>query len=187
MKILVIEDEIDAADSLRSSLEAECFAVDIAPDGEKGSFLGRTGDYDMIILDYILPKKDGKKVCEEIRLDNKKTPIIALSVKSEVETKVDLLNLGADDYMTKPFSFNELLSRIYTILRRPPKIASDIIEIGELRVNLKNHEVTCNCKEAYLTRKEFMLLENLIRNMGKVVSQSGFSRNAYGACLGYEY
>lgn len=171
MHILVVEDEREISDFLRVSLEAECFAVDTASDGETGSTLGRTNDYDLIILDNILPKKEGREACKEIRAAGKTVPIIMLSVKSETVTKVDLLNAGADDYMTKPFSLEELLARMRALLRRPKEIEEEILSIGDLIVDIKRHTVRRGNKEIYLTRKEFVLLSYLLQNAGSAMSR----------------
>lgn len=171
MRILVVEDEKEIADFLGVSLEAEAFAVDIAEDGEKGSYLGRTNDYDLIILDNILPKKIGLQVCDEIRKSNKSVPILILSVKSEITTKVELLNAGADDYLIKPFSLEELLARVRALLRRPKQVESETFEIDDLTLDSKKHTVKRGKKDIYLTRKEFMLLEYLLKNEEVVVSR----------------
>lgn len=171
MRILLVEDSKEIINFLKPSLEAEHFAVDVAEDGEKGSFLGRTNDYDLIILDIILPKKSGLEVCREIREKGKTAPIIVLSVKSETVTKVELLNAGADDYLIKPFSLEELLARIRALLRRPKQIKGDILEIDDLILDTKRCSVKRGKKEIHLTRKEFMLLEYLLRNMGIVLSR----------------
>jgi len=171
MRILIIEDEKEIAEFLKKSLEAENYVVDIAYDGEKGSFLARTNDYDIILLDNIMPKKTGKQVCEEIRRDGKNVPILMISVKSEVTTKVDLLNAGADDYLTKPFSLDELLARIRALLRRPKKIETEILKIDDLVLDTSKHKVMRGDKEIYLTKKEFMLLKYLMKNVGIVLSR----------------
>ncbi|MFA5062234.1 MAG: response regulator transcription factor [Patescibacteria group bacterium] len=171
MKILIIEDEKDLADSLKDSLESECFAVDVAADGQKGMMLGCTNDYDLIILDNMLPKRSGAEVCKHIRIAKKQVPIIMLSVVSETNKKVELLNLGADDYLTKPFSFKELLARIKALLRRPKVIEDQIVRIRDLTLDFAASKVLVGKKEVYLTRKEFMLLEYLMKNKGVVVSR----------------
>ena len=111
MRILLIEDEKELRESLKKSLEAECFNIDTASDGERGSYLARTNDYDLILLDNMLPKKTGLEVCAEVRSRGKNMPIIMLTVQDEIPTKISLLNAGADDYVTKPFSFEELSAR----------------------------------------------------------------------------
>lgn len=172
MKILLVEDEKEIINFLKSSLEAECYTVDIAEDGEKGSYLARTNDYDLVVLDIVLPKKNGKEICQEIRKDGKEMPIIMLSIKSEISTKVELLNIGADDYITKPFSFKELLARVKALIRRPHKIEVEIIKIDDLILNTESQTTKRGSEEIYLTRKEFILLEYLMRNNGNVMSRS---------------
>ena len=171
MRILIIEDEKEIADFLKANLEKESFVVDNAIDGEKGSFMARTNDYDLIILDYVLPEKDGLQVCKEIRAKGKAMPILVLSVKTETITKVDILNAGADDYLTKPYSFEELMARIKSLLRRPKKIASEVITIDDLVLDTNKYLAKRGKKEIYLTRKEFMLLEYLMRNQGIVLTR----------------
>lgn len=171
MRILIIEDEKEIINFLKLALKAECFAVDTAEDGERGSFLARTNDYDLIILDNVLPKKIGIEVCKEIRARGKTMPIIVLSVKSEATTKVDLLNAGADDYLIKPFSLDELLARIRALLRRPKNIESEILKLDDLTLDTKKHLVKRGQKEIYLTRKEFTLLEYFMKNLGIVLSR----------------
>jgi len=171
MRVLIIEDEKEISSILKIGLEAECFVVDMAKNGEQGFYLATTNDYDLIILDNMLPKKDGKSVCEDIRKDGRTMPIIMLSVKSEAMTKVDLLNAGADDYLTKPFSLQELLARVRALLRRPQKIESEIMTLDDLFVDTKRHIIKRGEVEMYLTRKEFILLEYLMRNRGVVLSR----------------
>ncbi len=171
MRILFVEDEKDIRDFVKQSLESECFVVDCAADGEKGLWLAKTNDYDVIILDNVLPKKTGAEVCAEIRIAGKETPIIMLSVQSETDRKVSVLNDGADDYITKPFSLDELLARIRALLRRPRKIADTILMIDDLHLDSKRHVVKRDEEEVYLTRKEFMLLEYLMQNVGTVLSR----------------
>lgn len=171
MRILIIEDEKDIINFLKPSLEAECFVVDVAEDGEKGLFLAFTNDYDLIILDNTLPKKSGVEVCRDLRLHKKTLPIIVLSVLSEVNKKVELLNAGADDYLTKPFSLQELLARIRTVLRRPKRIENEVLCVGGLKLDQQRNLVKRDGVEINLTRKQFMLLEYLMRNAGIVVTR----------------
>jgi DNA-binding response OmpR family regulator len=153
------------------SLEASCFAVDTAEDGEEGSYMARTNDYDLIILDNVLPKKLGKRVCQEIREAGKTTPIILLSMKSEVLEKVAVLDAGADDYITKPFSFEELLARIRALTRRPKNLTEKILKIKNIELNTDRHMVLIDGVETELTKKEFTLLEYLLQNKEKVVTR----------------
>lgn len=168
---MVIDDDPKISDFLKNNLETELFAVDVATDGEKGAYLGRCNDYDLIVLDNVLPKKNGLEVCKEIREKKKGVKIIMLSALSDVTTKVDLLDNGADDYLTKPFSFRELLSRVKALLRRPQVSTNEVIKIGDLVIDANNHEVTRGKKNIGLTRKEFMLLEYLAKNAGRTLTQ----------------
>lgn len=171
MRLLVVDDDIDIRGFLKKHLEKECFAVDVASDGEEASYLARTNEYDLVILDLNLPKKDGLQVCSEVRAGGKSMPILILSVKSEIPEKVALLRAGADDYVTKPFSFEEIVARIHAILRRPKESAAELIRIGDLEIDSSNHVVKRQDKEIYLTRKEFLLLEYLAKNRGKLLSR----------------
>jgi len=172
MKILIIEDDISIRNVLRLGLEELSYAVDEAEDGERGSYFARVNQYDLIILDNVLPKKMGKQVCKEIRESGVHSPILLLSAKSDVNTKIELLNVGADDYLTKPFSFAELTARIRTLLRRPQKIEDVILKGSGIQLNSDTHEVNRSNKKIYLTRKEFSLLELLMKNSGRVVSRT---------------
>lgn len=171
MKILIVEDDISIGNTLRMGLESKSFAVDLVEDGESGSFLARTNDYDVIILDNVLPKKMGGHICKEIRESGKTTPILMLSAKSEVLTKIEILNLGADDYMTKPFSFEELTARLNALTRRPKNILSQIIKVGNLELDRTNQTLSVNKKEVYLTRKQYTFLEYLMINKGNILSR----------------
>ena len=172
MRILVVDDEQEVCTLLRLALTQHSFSVDLAEDGEKASYLGRTNDYDAIILDNILPKKMGLQVCREIRAAGKTVPILVVSGMLESATKVALLDAGADDYMPKPFAIDELLARIRALLRRPKQIAEDILTFTDLILNTKAHTVYRAKKEVHLTPKEFMLLEYLLRNKGAVLPRS---------------
>jgi DNA-binding response OmpR family regulator len=171
MRILLIDDEKAVRDMLCQHLRAESFAVDVAEDGTEGSYLARTNTYDLVILDNMLPEKSGRTVCQEIRKTGLHVPILMLSVLGETRQKVDLINAGADDYMVKPFSFDELMARIRALLRRPAKLEGDVITVSELTLDTKNQNVKLAGESIYLTRKEFMLLEYLMRNLGTVLSR----------------
>jgi len=171
MKALEVDDEKSIRDMLAYSLRAECFEVDVAADGTEGSFLARINEYDLIILDNMMPEKTGSTVCHEIRQSGRKTPIIILSVLSDSWHKVELLNAGADDYLVKPFSFEELLARIRALLRRSPDMEGDILYFETLILNTKEQTVYRSERKIHLTRKEFMLLEYLVRNPKTVISR----------------
>lgn len=170
MNLLIVEDDKDMLDVLSESFKESGFVVDTAEDGEKGLYRASVNDYDIIVLDINLPKKDGKQVCSEIRSQGKNTPIIMLSVKYDVDTKVDLLNCGADDYLSKPFSYAELSARVKALLRRPRDIIKgDILCIDDLTLDTKKRTVVRGTKKIHLTPKEFFLLEYLMRNRGTVL------------------
>jgi DNA-binding response OmpR family regulator len=181
MRILIIEDDPDIREALIHSLEAESFIVDGAADGEAGSYQARVNEYDLIILDLILPKKDGSQVCREIRESGVTCPILLLSVSSEIHEKINLLNYGADDYVTKPFSLHELIARIRALLRRPHKMESHILELADIKIDSSRQRVTRGSKEIYLTRKEFSLLEYLVRHRGHVISRGMIMEHVWNA------
>lgn len=171
MKLLIVEDNKDILHFLKISLKTEGFVVDAEEDGEKGLFLACTNHYDLIILDLNLPGKNGDQICQEYRKAGKTVPILMLTVLSETESKVKLLDLGADDYITKPFSFNELLARIRALLRRPQKMEEEVLSVGDLTLYKNRQKVTYEKQEIQLTSKEFQILECLMRRQGEVVSK----------------
>lgn len=178
MKILIIEDEVAIANFLKSSLEKQLYIVDVASDGEKGCFLGRTGSYDLIIIDYLLPKQDGLQIVKEIRLE-KKTPIIMLTVKSELDIKKQAFNLQIDDFLTKPFLLEELFLRIKALLRRPIIISNELIRTDNLNIDLNRKVVRRSGKIVNLTKKEYLILEYLSRNKGEIKSREQIMENAW--------
>ncbi len=171
MKILLVEDNHDIRETLRTNLECELFTVDCVNNGEEGSYLARTNYYDLIVMDYMLPRRNGLQVCKEIRHANKNAPIIMISVCDNVPEKVALLEAGADDYLQKPFSFSELLARIRAVTRRPQMVIGTTLSIDDMTLDTQRQYVTRKGKIIYLTRKEFMLLECFARNRGRVVSR----------------
>ncbi|OQA04912.1 MAG: Transcriptional regulatory protein CusR [bacterium ADurb.Bin400] len=172
MRLLIVDDDKAISNFLRKALKAEYYQVDVASDGEHGAFLACTNDYDLIILDNHMPKKDGKTVCTEIRAEGRTAPILMLSIDATTNTKADLLDLGADDYLAKPFSLTELLARVRALLRRPKQIQDDILTVNGLVLDSRRKLVTCGGEAVYLTVKEFALLDYLIRNRGTVLSRS---------------
>jgi DNA-binding response OmpR family regulator len=180
MRILVVDDDKSIREFLKKSLETDCFAVDTAGDGAEGSYLGRVNNYDLILLDNTMPRKMGIEVCKEIRAVGRKSPIIVLSVESEVDDKVNLLNAGADDYLTKPFSYKELASRMRALLRRPNQIASEHLEIGDLVLDTASQRARRGSKDIYLTRKEYALIEHLMRHSGTIVSRGSLLEHVWG-------
>src|SRR5215471_13235108 len=172
MRILIVEDRREISAFLLKALTQNFFSVDLAEDGERGSYLARTTEYDLVILDNILSKKTGLQVCREIRASGKTVPILVMSVKPEPSTKVELLDAGADDYISKPFSLDELLAMIRALLRRPRQLSGEILIFNDLTLDTKAHIVRRANKEIHLTPKEFMLLDYLLRNKGAVLSRS---------------
>lgn len=171
MRILIIEDNKEIVDYLISALRKEAFAVDSALDGNQGLYLAQTNSYDLIILDNVLPGKMGKEICTTLRQEGSQVPILLLSIRAEIDEKVKLLESGADDYLTKPFQYPELLSRIRVLLRRPPIIQTTCFTIQNLSININTQEVIRGDKAIHLTPKEFSLLELLLKNKGAVVSR----------------
>lgn len=171
MRVLIVDDEESLREGLAENLRMQCFVVDTAKDGTEGSYLARTNTYDVVILDNMLPEKSGLTVCQEIRRTGHTMPILMLSVLSDTWRKVELLNQGVDDYLVKPFSFEELLARIRALLRRPHELESDILTIDDLMLDTKRQTVRRGEKGIYLTRKEFTLLEYLMRNQSIVLSR----------------
>lgn len=172
MRILIVEDDADFRETLKNVLKAEGFVVDTASDGESGSYIARTHSYSLIILDYILPYKNGEQVCKEIRAAGSSVPVIISSVRTEVDDKISLLNSGADDYICKPYALGELVARIRALIKRPYKIVDSILRLDDLTIDTSSQEVTRSGERIYLTRKEYMLLECMTRNCGKVVTRA---------------
>lgn len=171
MRILIVEDEPEVRNLLKESLKTEGFAIDTAEDGERGLYLILSNEYDIVILDNRLPKKSGLEVLKEVRADNQHMPILILSAITDTGQKSEFLNNGADDYLTKPYSFEELLARIRALMRRPKQVESDVLIVGNLLLDIKRHTVKRAKKEISLTLKEFSLLEYLMRNVGIVLTR----------------
>jgi two component transcriptional regulator, winged helix family len=170
-KILLVEDEGKIANAVARGLKYEDFDVTIASDGEEALVLGKDEYFDCIILDRMLPLKEGVEVCKELRESNIKTPIIMLTAKSGVNDKVEGLDAGADDYLAKPFSLDELLARIRALLRRPNNIVSDELKVGDLILNTTTFEARRDDKLINLSKKEYDLLEYLMRNANRIISK----------------
>ena len=172
MRLLLVEDEERLSNNIKKGLVEQGFAVDQAFDGEEGQFLAESEEYDAMILDIMLPKKDGVSVCKELRSKDIKTPVLMLTAKSLIEDKVTGLDSGADDYLTKPFSFDELKSRIYALIRRSNNQVKTEIVIADLKVDPKKHEVTRGGKVIKLTPKEFAVLEFLLTHKDEIVTRT---------------
>src|ERR1043166_2793995 len=157
MRILIVEDEKKVAQFLQQGLEEEHYAVDVAPDGERGELLASSENYDLIILDILLPKKNGVIVLKELRSKRVTTPVLMLTAKSSTEAKVEGLDSGADDYLTKPFAFAELLARVRSLLRRGNVEKSIILKVADLQLDTVTHTAKRGEKFIELTAKEYAL------------------------------
>lgn len=171
MRVLVVEDERRIANNIKVGLEQENYAVDVAYDGVSGYDLAAIEDYDLIILDLMLPGKSGLEICRDLRAGKIQTPILLLTARSQIRDKVTGLDSGADDYLTKPFAFEELLARIRALTRRPKQANKPVLSAGNLTLDPVKLVVKRGQKPLPLSRKEFSLLEYLIRNKGKVLSK----------------
>lgn len=172
MRILVVEDEHKIANSIKKGLEQESCAVDLAFDGGHGFDLAAAEDYDVIILDLMLPKIDGVKLCKKLRKEeNVHTPILILTARDQIGDKVQGLNAGADDYLVKPFAFAELLARIKALTRRPKKTLRSILKVKDLSLNTLTYEVKRADKQIKLSKTEYALLEYLIRHTGRILTK----------------
>jgi DNA-binding response OmpR family regulator len=171
MRILVVEDEHKIANSIKRGFEQESWATDVAYDGEEGFDMASSEDYDVIVLDLMLPKMDGMEICRKLRAEENHTPILILTARGELADKVSGLNTGADDYLVKPFAFEELLARVRALSRRPKEGIGAVLKVGNLELDVNSFEVKKGEKVIEVSRKEFALLEYLMRNAGKVVSK----------------
>ncbi len=179
MRILIVEDEKKVAGFIKKGLEEESYAVDIAYDGEEASSMLDLYPYDLIILDLMLPKKDGYQVLKEYRSKGGTAPILILTAKDSVEDVVKGLDLGADDYLRKPFSFLELLARVRALLRRGRGETANVLKVGDLEVYPSERKVIRGGKEIELTTKEFALLEYMVRNKGKVLTRTMIAEHVW--------
>lgn len=171
MRILVVEDEHRIANSIKKGLEQERYAVDVAYNGTDGFDLASTEDYDVIILDLMLPGMDGLDVCRELRSKEIHTPILILTAKGQIQDKVEGLDCGADDYLTKPFSFEELLARMRALIRRPKNSLQAVLAVDDLQLNTQNFEAKRGKQKIQLSSKEFSLLEYLMRHAHHTITK----------------
>lgn len=171
MKILVIEDEHKIASSIKKGFEQESWVIDVAFNGEDGYDLAVSESYDCIVLDLMLPLKDGISVAKDLRSEGIHTPILMLTAKGELYDKIKGFDSGADDYLVKPFAFEELVARVRALTRRPEQITNSKLQITNLAIDTKNQEVRQNNKIIQLSKKEYQLLEYLVKNKGRTVSK----------------
>jgi DNA-binding response OmpR family regulator len=179
MRILVIEDERRLCSIIKRGLIEEGYAVDTSYDGEEGEYLAETTPYDLIILDIMLPKKDGIEVCQNLRLKRVNTPILMLTAKDTVEDRVRGLDAGSDDYLIKPFAFNELLARIRALLRREGSSKSSELHIGNLIMDTLSREVWRGQRKIELTSKEYIILEYFMRHPNMVITRTMLEEHAW--------
>jgi heavy metal response regulator len=172
MRILVVEDEKKVASFLKKGLEEEHYAVDTAFDGEEGLALAHINEYDLIILDIMLPKQDGMEVLRRIRANGSTVPIMMLTAKDSTDEIISGLDSGSDDYLTKPFSFAELLARVRALLRRRVKGKTDLLKVSDLSLSLSTHQVKRGEKRIELTPKEYALLEYFMRNPNRILTRT---------------
>ncbi len=171
MRILVVEDEHRIANSIKKGLEQERYAVDVAYTGTNGFDLASTEDYDVIILDLMLPGMGGLDVCKELRSKGIHTPILILTAKGQIQDKVEGLDCGADDYLAKPFSFEELLARVRALTRRPKNSLQTILIVDDLQLDTQNFEAKRGKQKIQLSGKEFSFLEYLMRHAGRILTK----------------
>ena len=171
MRILLVEDDTAIARLLKEGLEDEAYAVDVAYDGDEGYRTATADEYDVIILDVMLPEMNGYKACRALRKDGNQTPILILTARGAEQDIVEGLDMGADDYLAKPFSFDVLLARLRALLRRPNEKLEEVLRVGDLTLDPSLKKVTRSSREISLTAKEYSVLEYLMRNAGKVLSK----------------
>lgn len=179
MRILIIEDEKKVASFIKKGLEEEYFVADVAADGKEGLKLATTEEYDIMIMDIMLPYMDGITLIKEIRKREISTPVLMLTVNDSVKDKVEGLDAGADDYLTKPFAFEELIARLRALLRRNENSKTSKLTIADLELDLQSHRVFRNNQEIILTPKEYSILEYLMRNSKKVISRTKLIEHVY--------
>jgi two-component system, OmpR family, copper resistance phosphate regulon response regulator CusR len=179
VRILLVEDDVRVAGFVGKGLREQAYAVDVARDGEQGLYLASVNEYDLIVLDVLLPIKDGHIVCRELRSDGVRVPILMLTARGSVDDRVAGLDCGADDYLTKPFDFKELLARLRALLRRAAVFRPPELEVGDLCLNTGSHAVTRAGRPISLTAKEYALLEFLILNQGRVVGREQIAQHVW--------
>lgn len=181
MNILIIEDEYSLADAVAETLTSENFNVVIKTNGEEGEDEALTDNYDLILLDVMLPNRNGFDILKYLRKENIKTPIIMLTAKSEIDDKLNGLENGADDYITKPFSMRELMARVKAVLKRTNNIEdTSNLEFGDLILDLKNAKLKCKDNELQLSGKELELLEQLLLNKNQILSRESLAEKIWG-------
>src|SRR6202171_6043099 len=171
VRILLVEDQSRVAGFIARGLREQAYAVDVAVDGERALYYAAVNEYDLVILDVMLPVKDGHSVCRELRASGFRIPILMLTARDAVDDRVAGLDCGADDYLTKPFDFKELLARLRALSRRTPEIRPEVIQVADLALNTANHVVSRAGKPVSVTAKEYALLEFLMLNQDRIVNR----------------
>jgi heavy metal response regulator len=179
MRVLVVEDERRIAAFIKRGLEEEQYAVDVAYDGEEALDWADAVDYDLIVLDVLLPKKDGIQVCRELRDQGNGVPILMLTARDAIEDRVEGLDSGADDYMVKPFAFQELLARLRALLRRSGEVKTTRLQVGDLALDTLTHRATRGGQVIELTAREYALLEFLMRHPGQILSRTQIAEHVW--------
>jgi DNA-binding response OmpR family regulator len=179
LRILLVEDEPSAAKILATGLREHGYAVDVSPDGADAAYKASINEYDLLLLDLMLPHRDGLDVCRELRAKGAEVPILMLTARDTVEDRIAGLDSGADDYLTKPFDYRELLARLRALLRRGPTKHVDAIQVADLRIELSVRRVTRAGQPLQLTAKEYSLLEYLARRAGELVTRSEISEHVW--------
>ena len=187
MKILIVEDEFSLADAIAETLKKENYNVDIISNGEDGEIQALTEAYDLILLDVMLPKKDGFSILKSVRKENKETPIIMLTAKSEIYDKLEGLENGADDYITKPFHMREILVRVKNILKRKNNFDENVLEYEDIKLDLKSGKLRSESSEVTINGKEFELLETLLLNKKQIVDREHLATKIWGYTSEAEY
>jgi two-component system OmpR family response regulator len=179
VRVLIVEDEAKIASFLKRGLREEGYSVDVAEDGERGFFLATTETYDLVVLDLMLPRLDGLSLCRKLREADAAVPVLMLTAKDSVQDKVAGLDSGADDYLTKPFAFEEFLARCRALLRKKESRGTTKLRVDDLEMDLVSHRVTRGEEEIPLTPREFALLEFLMRHEGAVVTRTMISEHVW--------
>lgn len=179
MRILLVEDEFSAAQMLAKGLREHAYAVDVVADGEQALYQATINDYDLLILDLMLPRKDGLEVCRQLRAARSALPILMLTARDGVADRVTGLDTGADDYLTKPFDFQELLARVRALLRRGPVLRKEIIQIADLSIDVQSRRVRRAGRAVELTVKEYSLLDYLARRSDQVVGRADIAEHVW--------
>ena len=180
MQVLIVEDDVRLAAAVAKILEENNYQVDVVHDGQAGLDYGESGIYDVIILDVMLPKMDGFEVAKQLRRKNIATPVLMLTARAQIPDKIEGLDSGADDYMTKPFSPAELLAHLRALTRRQGQVVFETMEFGDLKLNLESHDLACHEKSINLSYKEFSILSILMANKGQIVSKDTLIAKVWG-------